>query len=241
MHIIPAILPKNKTELINGLQRLIDAGYSGKIQIDLCDGVFVPSVTWPFSEYAHTKDFLEHAGHFVVDSDIAELLHQFEVEYDLMVDQAEYLFSVWDALQPSRIILHLDAIQDEESLAIDLLAKNSPFGFVAQKNITFAISQTTPVDRFAVWYTELGIHHVQVMGIATIGKQGESFTDQTIDIIDQLQKKYPDIVISVDGGVNHASIPKLAKVGVTTVVAGSAVFTGDIAKNLAELQKSATL
>lgn len=241
MTIIPAILPKNKNELVVGLQRLIEAGYAGRIQIDLCDGVFVPSTTWPFSDSNNITEFLEQADQFTIDSEIKELLSHFQVDYDLMVDQAEYLFSVWNLFEPRSIILHLDAIQDEESLAIDLLAKNSPFPFVAEKNITLAISHKTPLDRFSVWYTELGIRSVQVMGIETIGKQGEPFSEKTVSLIQEIQKKYPDVTISVDGGINQNTLLSLVNLNIDSVVAGSAVFQGDIRENLASLQKSAIL
>lgn len=241
MNIIPAILPKNRDELITGLQRLINAGYSGRIQVDLCDGVFVPSITWPFSEYQNNVDFLENAHQFSVDSELESLLKNFTIDYDLMVSQSEYLFSVWNVLQPNNIIIHLDSITDHESLAIELLSKKSPFPFVLEKRIVLAISQQTNLDDFAVWYDELGIRNVQVMGIETIGKQGESFSEKTVTIIEQLQKKYTDLVISVDGGVNQQSISKLAKIGIDSVVAGSAVFNGDISENIQSLEKSAII
>ena len=43
MNIIPAILPKNKAELIEKLTLL--RGHASHIQIDLCDGEFVDART----------------------------------------------------------------------------------------------------------------------------------------------------------------------------------------------------
>ena len=241
MYIIPAILPKNRNELIIELQRLIDAGYSGRIQIDLCDGIFVQSVTWPFSEYVDNAKFLENAHQFLIDSELTNLLTNFTIDYDLMVNQSEYLFSVWNILQPHNIIFHLDAITDHESFAIELLSGKSQFPFVLEKRIVLAISQKTNLDDLVIWYNELGIRHIQVMGIETIGRQGEPFSEKTLIIIEQLQNLYPDLIISVDGGVSHESIPKLAKLNIDSVVAGSAIFQGDIVDNIQKIQKSAIL
>jgi ribulose-phosphate 3-epimerase len=144
--------------------------------------------------------------------------------------------------QPDRVIIHLDSLSDSEALAIDVTAERSPFDFVKNKQVMLAISQTTNISLLDYWYNEIGIRHVQVMGIDTIGKQGEKFSDHTIEIIQDLQKRFPGIIIQVDGGVNQESIEKLAKLGIDSVVAGSAVFTGgDIHRNLQELQKCAIL
>ena len=242
MNIIPAILPKNRDELIEKLRQLSDADYSGRIQIDLCDGKFVESMTWPFSQYGDADQFLQQVDDFEIDDELLGLLQHFKIDYDLMVTDAEHLFSVWNMFQPDRVIIHLDSLSDMEALAIDISAEHSPFRFVKNKHITFAISQTTPINELDDWYHEIGIRHVQVMGIDTIGKQGELFSDHTIKIIQDLQKRFPDSIIQVDGGVNQETIEKLAQLDINAVVAGSAVFAaGDIHRNLQELQKRATL
>jgi pentose-5-phosphate-3-epimerase len=80
------------------------------------------------------------------------------------------------------------------------------------------------------------------MGIDTIGKQGQVFSLHTLEIIENLQKRFPDIIIQVDGGVSVETIPQLAKLDIDSVVVGSALFAGnDIHNNLQELQKCATL
>ncbi len=242
MNIIPAILPKNRDDLVEKLRQLFDAGYSGRIQIDLCDGKFVESMTWPFSQYGDADQFLQQVDDFEIDNELLGLLHHFKIDYDLMVQDAEHLFSVWNMFQPDRVIIHLDSLSDSEALAIDVTAERSPFDFVKNKQVMLAVSQTTNISLLDYWYNEIGIRHVQVMGINTIGKQGEKFSDHTIEIIQDLQKRFPGIIIQVDGGVNQKSIEKLAKLGIDSVVAGSAVFAGDdIHRNLQELQKCAIL
>lgn len=242
MNIIPAILPKNRDNLVEKLRQLFDAGYSGRIQIDLCDGKFVESMTWPFSEYGGADQFLQQVDAFEMDDELLELLNHFKIDYDLMVTDVEHLFSVWDLLHPDRIIIHLDSLLDMEALAIDISAEHSPFRFVKNKHIIFAISQTTPIRELDDWYNELSIRHVQVMGIDTIGKQGEVFSDHTIKIIQDLQARFTDIIIQVDGGINRETVEKLIPLDIDAVVAGSAVFAGgDIHRNIQDLQKCATL
>lgn len=241
MNIIPAILPKDKEELIDKLTKL--RGVVSHIQIDLCDGEFVGAKTWPFSEFESTDHFLRHIDTFEEEIiEMQELFHDFKVDYDIMVRDPEQLLSVWNEMNPENVILHLDSIDDTEGLALSLGSKTSPFRFVRDKKIIFAVSQTTDIEKFDIWYREFGFRKVQIMGIDTIGKQGEQFTENTIKLIQNLEKKYPQIIIQIDGGINIESIKKLAATDVESVVAGSAVFkNNDISANISELEKGVIL
>jgi pentose-5-phosphate-3-epimerase len=242
MQIIPAILPKNRDALVEKLRLLSDAGYSGRVQVDLCDGQFVPSVTWPFADFSGRDAFLEHIHEFVIDDVLQELLQKFEIDYDLMVMDAEHLFSVWDMLDPKNIIIHLDALTDNEALMIDVTVVPSPFDFVKNKNIILALSQTTDIGKLTYWHRNTDIRQVQIMGITTIGKQGGAFSDNTLEIIKAIQQQFPDISIQVDGGINQESIKKIAPTNIASVVAGSAIFAdGDIMENMNDLKKCAIL
>jgi pentose-5-phosphate-3-epimerase len=46
MEIIPAILPKNFREIEEKIDLIKD--FSNKVQIDICDGKYVPTITWPY-------------------------------------------------------------------------------------------------------------------------------------------------------------------------------------------------
>ena len=155
--------------------------------------------------------------------------------------EPEHLLSVWSELNPENIILHLDSIEDTEGLQISLSATTSPFQFVQNKKVIFAFSQTTDINAFEPWY-ELGFRHVQIMNIDHIGKQGEQFDNHTFEIIENLQKKYKDIIIQVDGGVTLENVGKLTKAGVESAAVGSAVFKNNtVSENISELQKGAIL
>lgn len=244
MNIIPAILPKNRDELIAGLQRLIEAKYSGRIQIDLCDGVFVQSITYPFDQKNDEQDMFDVVQEIENDTELQGLLKNFFIDIDIMTEYSSGIFLLCEALHAGRIIIHLDSVDTEyfkESVSLWLAPDDGPHDFLHRDVTMIAISHQSDLSEFAYYYEKLGIRNIQVMGIETIGKQGELFSEKTITIIEQLQKKYPDLIISVDGGVNQQTIPKLAKLGIDSVVAGSAVFNGDISDNIQSLQKSAII
>lgn len=244
MNIIPAILPKNRDELIIGLQRLIDAGYSGRIQVDLCDGVFVQSITYPFDQKNNEQDIFDIVQGIENDTELQGLLKNFFIDIDIMAEYSSGIFLLCEALRAGRIIIHLDSINTDsfkESVSLWLAPDDGPYDFLHRDVTMIAISHKSNISDFEYYYEKLGIRSVQVMGIETIGKQGELFSEKTIAIIEQLQSKYPDLVISVDGGVNQQSISKLAKIGIDSAVAGSAVFNGDISENIQSLEKSAII
>jgi len=64
---------------------------------------------------------------------------------------------------------------------------------------------------------------VQVMSIATLGKQGAPYDVRAIARIKELHTKYPELVISVDGGVSEKNIADLARAGARRFGVGSAI------------------
>lgn len=238
MNIIPAILPKTRNELIEKLQALFDAGYSGRVQIDICDGNYVSSKTWPFADDGkNVKTSFEIASAIKSDGELIQLLLKFQIDLDLMVSEPDAKMLLWDNLMPDRIIIHLDSIEDNELIATFLAQKNGIYDVLNRNAIVFAFSLDTDIEKFNYWYNTFNIRNVQVMGIEHIGKQGEEFSDRTYDYIDSLKKRFNGLSIMVDGGVSIDTVKRLSEYGVTDAVSGSAIFKNkDILQNLADMQ-----
>ena len=90
--IIPAILVREFHELKSTLSRLV--GVAETVQIDFCDGVYVPSKTWPY-----TQGITEEGE--PVDNDFQKIINEeegmpfwndFEFEFHLMVKDAHKNF-----------------------------------------------------------------------------------------------------------------------------------------------------
>ncbi len=237
MQIIPAILQSHQQDIIDKLEQLSLAGYSGPVQIDLCDGEYVSNKTWPFTDYNNSQEFLKSIHIFEEQMPaLQDQLGKFQIDLDLMVKYPEQLLSVWNMFNPERIIIHLDSIDDVEGLSISLSSEKTPFEFVRNKKVVFAISQTTDITLFDYWYNEFDCRSVQVMGIEHIGKQGEPFAEHTYQIIDDLQKRFPEIEIQVDGGVSIPVAHRLQEYGIAACVVGSSLFKdGKIIQNIKEL------
>ena len=204
--IIPAILPKVQSELNQKAKSVL--GLVSHVQVDVCDGKFVPSKT-AFKELP--------------------FLDEIEYELDLMVDQPENRIEEYIDLQPARIIVHLESIQNFPKI---FLALENVRGII---EVGLSVSNDTP-DALLEKFIE-DCDFVQFMGIAKIGFQGEPFDERVIERVAYFHRKYPDLPIAVDGSVSTETISRLLHAGATRFVCGSSVFVGgDVGGNIAALE-----
>jgi ribulose-phosphate 3-epimerase len=72
---------------------------------------------------------------------------------------------------------------------------------------------------------------VQQMGIENIGHQGEEMSERVLSNISTLRSMYPQLIISVDGGVNLETAERLISLGVDRLVSGSYILNSENPKN----------
>jgi len=226
MEIIPAVLVKNYDELKNKIALV--RGVVSMVQIDICDGIFVSSVTWPFFARS-TKGVGEDN---VLDQHFLNILNEREgmpfwedidFELDLMVSDAVENFDIYTKLGPKRIIFHLEAIADRENFQ-EFLEGIDPYIRDAME-IGVAINPDTDIEE--IFSIISCTDFIQFMGISHIGMQGEEFNEDVLEHISILKERFPHVIISVDGGVNLTTGEKLKEVGVDRLVSGSAIFNAD--------------
>lgn len=208
IEIIPAILPKDFAEIDDKVSMV--QGSVKTVQIDICDGQFVPSATWPYKKHDDTFDKLlaEEVG--------LPFWENVNYEFDLMVNKPEEVVEQWLMVGASRIILHVESNGDIAS-AISKVKDSVEIGL--------AINIETPIDVIEPYKDD--IKFIQCMGIDNIGFQGQKFDEQVIDKIKEIKAKYPDLVVSVDGGVSLESAPSLIEAGASRLIVGSAIFNAD--------------
>jgi len=153
-------------------------------------------------------------------------------ELDLMVKNASERIPEWLGLGAARLIFHLEA----EDTLLDNFQKYGEALVGVERGL--AVSIDTPDEDLdaLVPYVDF----VQFMGIRKIGYQGQDFDEEVIEKIKSFKQIYPEIIISVDGGVSKSTILRLKEAGVNRVVVGSAIFgSGDPEENLEELENLA--
>jgi ribulose-phosphate 3-epimerase len=222
LEIIPAIIPESIDDLSEKLSLI--AGLSPVVQIDFVDGVFAPDATpsWPF----HEKREGEYFRVLGSEEDGLPFWDSFFFEADLMVKEPEHMIDDIVGAGFSRVILHAGSSGQISELFDTLRQYDIETGLAVHVNDNIE-ALADVLDKADV---------IQVMGIAHIGKQGEPLSPEALVLLSTLREKYPERIISVDGGVNLTNAPILVGAGADRLVSGSAIFgSDDIAGTLTKL------
>ena len=214
---MPAILPKHYEDFKNKISLV--KGWVPIVQIDICDGIFVPSRTWPYESTSVDPYFTS----ILNEQKGLPFWEDIDFELDLMVADAVENFDIYNKLGAKRIIFHIEAMKNVDDFR-DFLEGIDPY-MREVTQIGVAINPATPLEQ--LFSLVSCIDFVQCMGIDKIGYQGEVFDEKVIDKIKILKEKYPELIISVDGGVDLETGSKLIDAGVDRLVVGSAIFNSD--------------
>lgn len=219
IEIIPAILPKDYEDLKNNIALV--RGVVPLVQIDICDGNFVKSLTWPFEG----SGFDVHFNAILAEQEGLPFWEDMDFELDLMVENALENFDIYTKLGPKRIIFHIEAVGDLNDFK-DFLEGIDPY-VRDSIQIGIAFNPSTSLDQ--VFPLVNHVDFVQFMGSDELGMHGVELDPKVYETIKILREKYSDLPIAVDIGVNTETAPLLIESGATKLVAGSAVFnTNDI-------------
>lgn len=228
IEIIPAIIPQNFEELTEKMTDVL--GSVEIVQIDVLDGVFTKSNSWPYNK-VDSEDFRK----IIAEEEGFPYWKDLDFEVDLMVSSPVQKIPDWIVAGARRIVVHFESLENPgdflDKIKEILLSKNSIF----YTEIGIAINIETPNS--AIYPLCDGIDFIQCMGIKKIGYQGEKFDEEVLLKISDFRERYPELNISVDGGVNLENARDLINAGANRLVVGSALYgSDDIASALEEFQ-----
>lgn len=180
-------------------------------QIDVADGLFTTSRSWPmnpgdkaqFERMIHGEESLPYK-------------EEMEFEVHFMAHNPEKLLPGWIKLGIVRTLFHIEARHDFAALRA-ASCDTVELGAVLKIG--------TPVSRLDAYIEHLSV--VQLMGIAAIGAQGQPFDPRVIDMIREVRERYPGVIIEIDGSVNADTAPLLVAAGAARLAPGSYVFRAD--------------
>lgn len=205
VQVIPAVIPQSYDDLSSALASL--RGVSSTAHIDVCDGRFVPSVSWPVS-----GDAGEWAETVSQDRGLP-FWEDFEFEFDLMVGNPLALALEAIEAGAARAVLHLEAAGFAEAFEALLVDGRAEIWVAGGARLNLEKHLAT-IGRAAGY---------QQMGIAKIGYQGQPFEPAALENVRVVRGAFPDLPIAFDGAVSEVTAGAIFSAGASRLVAGSAV------------------
>jgi len=207
MELIPSIIAQDADEVRTRIVRV--EGLIDWVELDIADGVFVPTFTWPMLLGQAPEDLKEIDG-------------KTKISAHLMVEHPETLINDWQEVV-DRIIIHYEST-DEIGKIIETKGAHIGLGL--------ALELATPVEKIYQYLDKIKL--VQLMSIERVGYSGEKFDERVFEKIKTLKTNWPDVKIIVDGGIDLEIGHRLKEVGADGLIVGSCIWQS---KNIEEAIK----
>ena len=220
--IIPALMPKDFSEIERYAEQF--GGVVDTIQIDVMDGVFVPEVSWPYTE----TGILDRVFKEIVGQERKlPKIDSLNYELDLMIQNPEKGIKSWMHTGANRIIFHIESISDNEWFWKNIAHVKVPFLELGIKGVEVGMALNIETSNEEIYPYIEKIDFMQCMGIEKIGFQGQAFDERVLHKIEDLRKRFPELIISIDGGVSLETASRLIEAGANRLVSGSAILKSD--------------
>ncbi len=209
--ISPSILAADFTVLGKQIKEIekSDAKY---LHIDVMDGLFVPSISFGMPVIASIR---KHTDLF------------FDVHL-MIVEPIRYIETFAD-IGADLLTFHLEAAEGRVEETID---KIHALGCKAG----LSIKPGTPVSELEPYVQKLDMILIMTVEPGFGGqKYIPSSTEKIRETRDLLERYGLDTAVEVDGGITAENVCVVKEAGANVIVAGSAVFKGDIAANVRAL------
>lgn len=178
--IVPTVLEVTREAFLGRLLRFREFSGAPVWQVDVLDGSYAHAVA--FSDPESLDDFVKDQGP--------------EIELDLMTQDPLRYIDLWAQhyRRLKRVIIHAEAVSSPMDTLASIMERHPKL----ERGLAIALD--TPLT--AIDHLVPDITHLQIMGVP-VGASGQRFAEAVaLEKIQEAHYLYPELTISVDGGVN---------------------------------------
>lgn len=191
--------------------REVESSGAKYLHIDVMDGIFVPSISFGMPVISSIRK----------GSDLFFDVH-------LMIEKPERYIREFAECGADLINFHLEATEDVQGVIEAIRGLG--------KKVGITIKPATPAAAIEPW---LGLVDMVLVMTVEPGFGGQKLMPDCLDKVSEIRRmsdaKGLKTDIEVDGGITVDNVHLAIEAGANVIVAGSAVFRGDIAGNVKEL------
>ena len=216
MILAPSVLAADFGRLADHARQALDAG-ADWLHIDVMDGHFVPNISFGAPVMRGLADLARE--------------HEAPLDVHLMIEAPDRFLEDFADAGAATITVHQEACPHLHRTVQAIRALGCRAGV--------ALNPATPLGTLDEVLPDLDL--VLVMSVNP-GFGGQAFIPGSVDKVRRLRERLAGLrrrpLVEVDGGVGPDNARRLVEAGADVLVAGSAVFRGDVAANVAALRQA---
>ena len=208
----PSILAADFTRLGEQIREADQAG-AEYLHFDVMDGLFVPSISFGMPVLTSVRKATDRI-----------------LDVHLMIENPERYVDEFADCGADVITVHAESCRHLDRVITQIHQKGKKAGVALNPATSLSV-------------LDYVLDKVDMVLIMTVnpGFGGQKFIESSCQKIRELKAKIEkaglQVDIEVDGGINSATLPQVLEAGANVIVAGSAVFRGNVTENIQELQK----